>query len=166
MDAGSVLCAMPRGKKMSDCRLPCGCRVRNDGSFSNICIDHQKEQALEDELKEWREAREVLYEENQTLRSEVERLNLWVEDIQSGMYINCVYCGHRYGPRETTPVSMADALKEHIEQCPKHPMSELRARVRELEDHQLRTTVKELEDHQLRTMVEELEDELSKRGAQ
>jgi hypothetical protein len=58
---------------------------------------------------------------------EIERLNKWVSDLQSGMYVNCVYCGHRYGPGETTPVSMADALKAHVEQCPKHPMSTLRA---------------------------------------
>lgn len=54
----------------------------------------------------------------------------WVDDLQSGMYINCVYCGHRYGPGETTPVSMADALKAHVEQCPKHPMSALKAHAR------------------------------------
>ena len=63
------------------------------------------------------------------LRAENERLTAWVEDLQSGMYVNCVYCGHRYGPGETTPVSMADALKEHVEQCPEHPMSALRAEV-------------------------------------
>lgn len=40
-----------------------------------------------------------------------ERLKHWVDDLQSGMFVNCVYCGHRYGPGETTPVSMADALK-------------------------------------------------------
>ena len=58
--------------------------------------------------------------------AERDRLKAWVDDLQSGMYVNCVYCGHRYGPGETTPVSMADALKEHIEQCPKHPMSGLK----------------------------------------
>src|SRR3990167_11443477 len=51
-------------------------------------------------------------------------LQVWVNDLQSGLYVNCVYCGHCYGPRETTPVSMADALKAHVEQCPKHPRSE------------------------------------------
>lgn len=51
----------------------------------------------------------------------------WVHDLQSGMYINCVYCGHRYGPQDEVPSTMADALKQHIEQCPKHPMSALRA---------------------------------------
>ena len=65
---------------------------------------------------------------------EMARLKAWVADLQSGMYVNCVYCGHRYGPGETTPVSMADALKAHIETCPKHPMSALKARVGELEN--------------------------------
>ena len=60
------------------------------------------------------------------LQAEVERLKAWVDDLQSGMYVNCVYCGHRYGPGETTPVSMADALKAHVEQCSQHPMSALK----------------------------------------
>ena len=63
------------------------------------------------------------------LRARVADLRRWVDDLQSGMYVNCVYCGHRYGPGETTPVSMADALKAHVERCPEHPMSALRARV-------------------------------------
>ena len=45
------------------------------------------------------------------------------------MYINCVYCGHRYGPSDEVPASMADVLKEHVEQCPQHPMSALRAKL-------------------------------------
>ena len=61
---------------------------------------------------------EVLYE--------IEQLRAWISDLQSGLYVNCVYCGHRYGPGETTPVSMADALKAHVEQCSKHPMSALK----------------------------------------
>lgn len=60
------------------------------------------------------------------LKAEVERLKTWVNDLQSGMYINCVYCGHRYGPQDKVPCSMAEALKKHIEQCPKHPMSALK----------------------------------------
>ncbi|MHB8272785.1 hypothetical protein [Bradyrhizobium sp.] len=58
--------------------------------------------------------------------AEIHRLEKWIADLQSGMYVNCVYCGHQYGPSKTTPVSMADALKAHIEECPKHPMSELK----------------------------------------
>lgn len=60
------------------------------------------------------------------LRSEVKRLEGWVSDLQSGMWINCVYCGHRYGPDDEVPASMAEVLKEHIEQCPEHPMSKLK----------------------------------------
>jgi DNA-directed RNA polymerase subunit RPC12/RpoP len=54
---------------------------------------------------------------------ENESLRQWVDDLQSGMYINCVYCGYRYGPKENTPVTMADILKEHMEKCPEHPLS-------------------------------------------
>lgn len=61
------------------------------------------------------------------MRDEIARLHQWCSDLQSGMYVNCVYCGHRYGPRETTPVAMADALKAHAAQCPEHPMSALLA---------------------------------------
>lgn len=60
------------------------------------------------------------------LKGDAERLNAWVNDLQSGMYINCVYCGHCYGPQDKVPCSMAEALKKHIEQCPKHPMSALK----------------------------------------
>ncbi len=67
--------------------------------------------------------------DNATLLDKVARLEAWVSDLQSGMYVNCVYCGHRYGPGETTPVSMADALKAHIETCPQHPMSDLKKQV-------------------------------------
>lgn len=66
--------------------------------------------------------------------NEIARLKQWIADLQSGMYINCVYCGHRYGPGETTPVSMADALKAHIEVCPEHPMSKLTAKYKRLEE--------------------------------
>lgn len=57
------------------------------------------------------------------LHAENKRLQGWVNDLQSGMYINCVYCGHRSVPAEDTPVAMGDVLKEHIEQCSRHPMT-------------------------------------------
>lgn len=72
-----------------------------------------------------------LLEHASTTEAERARLEQWVHDLQSGMYVNCVYCGHRYGPGETTPVSMADALKAHIEQCPHHPMYKLAAQLAE-----------------------------------
>lgn len=78
---------------------------------------------------EWKAARaiEALSARNAEQAEEIEQQNAWIEDLQGGMFVNCVYCGHRYGPGETTPVSMAYALKAHIEQCPKHPMSALKA---------------------------------------
>jgi hypothetical protein len=64
---------------------------------------------------------------------QIERLRKWIDDLQSRMFVNCVYCGHRYGPEESTPVSMADVLKEHIRRCPEHPLAAAQARIRELE---------------------------------
>lgn len=57
------------------------------------------------------------------LETELGEAKDWVADLLAGTYVNCVYCGHRYGPDDEVPVAMADVLKEHIEQCPKHPLS-------------------------------------------
>jgi hypothetical protein len=73
----------------------------------------------------------ALYANAFKLADEIDLLDQHVADLQSGMYINCVYCGHRYGPRETTAATlpdaktqtMADALTEHISKCPKHPLA-------------------------------------------
>ena len=43
---------------------------------------------------------------------EIERLTQWINDCQSGMYINCVYCGHRYGPEDKVKNTMQEALYE------------------------------------------------------
>lgn len=67
-----------------------------------------------------------LLAEQTTLKAENGKLRAWIHDLQSGMYVNCVYCGHRYGPKENTPETQADILKAHIEVCPKHPLSEAR----------------------------------------
>lgn len=66
------------------------------------------------------------------LHAEIGRLRRWVTDLQSGLYVNCVYCGHRYGPNDRVPVAMADALKAHVEVCPWHPMSALKERIDQL----------------------------------
>jgi hypothetical protein len=55
-------------------------------------------------------------------------LEQWVSDLQADTYINCVYCGHRYGPDSEVPATMADVLKEHVEQCSAHPMAALKRR--------------------------------------
>ena len=90
--------------------------------------------------------------------AECERLKQWVNDLQSGMYINCVYCGHRYGhsdeipaslrgriPEDKPPQDMADILTAHIEQCPEHPMSKLKKENEKLKKENKR--LKETEDN-------------------
>jgi len=67
-----------------------------------------------------------IIQENAYLRENVLALEHWLADCQSGIYINCVYCGHRYGPSDEVPATMADMLKEHVESCVTHPMSKLR----------------------------------------
>jgi len=75
----------------------------------------------------------LLRDENVRLCQRLRRYEEWVQDLQSGMYINCVYCGHRYGPDNEVPAAMADVLKAHIEVCPEHPLSKAMARIAELE---------------------------------
>lgn len=66
---------------------------------------------------------------------DIDELKQWVQDLQSGMYINCVYCGHRYGPNSDVGTgTIAQALTEHIERCPEHPMSVLKASLRQAEE--------------------------------
>lgn len=72
---------------------------------------------------------EELDKEVERLRAENDRLQGWVDDLLAGCYVNCVYCGKRYGPEESTPVSQAEVLKRHVQGCPEHPMSKLRAAV-------------------------------------
>ncbi|OGM09203.1 hypothetical protein A2Z67_04655 [Candidatus Woesebacteria bacterium RBG_13_36_22] len=66
------------------------------------------------------------------LENEVVRLEKWVDDLQSGMYINCVYCGHRYPPG--TNAVKRKVLYDHIRQCPKHPLSEAETKIKDLEE--------------------------------
>ncbi|MFT9496349.1 hypothetical protein [Anaerosolibacter sp.] len=80
---------------------------------------------------------------------EIERLKDWVNDLQSGMYVNCVYCGHRYGAEDEVPSSMAHVLKEHIEQCHEHPMSKLKQQLHEKEakNRELITVLEKCREH-------------------
>jgi DNA-directed RNA polymerase subunit RPC12/RpoP len=84
--------------------------------------------------------RELLFDAADIIEAqqqEIDRLQRWVNDLQSGMYVNCVYCGHRYGMENDTPVAMADVLKEHIEHCSKHPMSKLKQEIERLRDENI-----------------------------
>lgn len=57
------------------------------------------------------------------LMAERDALKGWVDDLQSGMFINCVYCGHRYGPQDEVSATRQQMLYDHIKICPKHPLS-------------------------------------------
>lgn len=65
-------------------------------------------------------------------KAEIVRLSEWVMDLQSSFYVNCVYCGYRYGPNHSTKVAQADVLKDHIENCEHHPLSKLKLKFNEL----------------------------------
>lgn len=66
------------------------------------------------------------------------RLMRWITDLQSGMYVNCVYCGHRYGPYGEKPAQ--EALTEHVAECEHHPLAAANRKIAQLEatirDHQ------------------------------
>lgn len=108
---------------MSDVQLKCGCWAHVD------CCDYVTRR-----IDENAERHAALVSERDAAIARAKDAEAWVADLQAGMYVNCVYCGHRYGSESETPVSMADVLKAHIEQCPKHPLSEVRARLEALAD--------------------------------
>ena len=95
-------------------------------------IEERYDQQIADLKREFRlevAGHHMAEERVKQLEQEIAALKKWVNDLQSRMYINCVYCGHRYGPDPGTPIAMADVLKEHIEKCPKHPLSEARRQI-------------------------------------
>ena len=67
----------------------------------------------------------------EVLNKQIKELEAWIADLQSGLYINCVYCGYRYPPG--TPDVRDKVLYEHIKQCKKHPLSKALERITELE---------------------------------
>lgn len=85
------------------------------------------------------------------LNQELVRYRRWVADLQSGMYVNCIYCGHRYPPG--TPGVQADVLYSHIKECPEHPLSKAHDVIRRLreENERLRTRLGQGDDGMLST---------------
>jgi DNA-directed RNA polymerase subunit RPC12/RpoP len=66
---------------------------------------------------------------------EILKLKQWISDLQSNMYVNCVYCGYRAGEQGKVP---AQALMDHIAQCPKHPLTAMKKRAESTEPDALR----------------------------
>ena len=96
-------------------------------TYNPLCLRAaERIEQLERDVFDREAGNDALSLREQELLADVDRLKHWVADCQSGMYVNCVYCGHRYGPSPETPVAMADVLKQHVEQCPQHPMSALK----------------------------------------
>lgn len=77
-------------------------------------------------------AAKFLCQEVTRLETENKRLEAWIDDLQSGLYINCVYCGHRYPPG--SPAIRSKTLYNHIKQCPKHPLSKAEEENKRLRD--------------------------------
>lgn len=86
---------------------------------------------------------QYVYKQVNACETELYRYKQWIDDLQSELYVNCVYCGHRYGRGEITSVSMGDVFHKHIEQCTQHPMFALKKEVELLknENEQLKRTL-------------------------
>lgn len=69
--------------------------------------------------------KEILMPWIKSQEDEIHNRENWVNDLQSGMYINCVYCGYKYGLESEVSASMGDIHKKHVAKCREHPMSKL-----------------------------------------
>lgn len=67
------------------------------------------------------------------LQEKLAQMEQWIDDLQSGLYVNCVYCGYNFGQKDAVDESMRTSLQNHMETCPKHPMSILKQRNEKLE---------------------------------
>ena len=123
-----------------------------DKAYSVYSARHGRQQSLErlaerggfhpDEMDEFYPAWREETSEIAALRTQLAAVERWVDDLQSGLFINCVYCGFRYGPRDThveslddpkATASMRDALTAHVQRCSKHPLATVEQRVVTLE---------------------------------
>ena len=101
---------------------------------------------------------EEVYELIRLQHDEIATLEQWVDDCQSGNYVNCVYCGHRYGPDDEVKPTMQQALYEHIAVCPKHPLSQAKSELASAMD---KITVMEAYDAKKTVEIARLKDEIA-----
>lgn len=65
-------------------------------------------------------------EDIKKLKKDNERLQKWVKKYQPHFFAKCSLCGHPYWPVNDVPDNPTELLKDHIENCPEHPMSALK----------------------------------------
>lgn len=65
------------------------------------------------------------------LRKQIKELKQWNDDLQSGLYVNCAYCGHRYAPG--TSAVQSHILYKHIKECKQHPLYHQRRKTKRLQ---------------------------------
>jgi hypothetical protein len=70
----------------------------------------------------------------ETPEQTIARQKKWINELLAGNTVNCIFCGHCYGPSATTAVSQQDVLKAHVMQCPEHPLAVLRRKIVQIYD--------------------------------
>ncbi len=109
-------------------------KEQKDAAYEEILRLQENEKRIERIVNEQKETIVKLSEDNQRLRK-------WTDDLQSGMYINCAYCGHRYEKQNSIFPTMQEILTNHIENCRYHPMFKLKK-----ENKHLKFKVKKFEE--------------------
>lgn len=100
--------------------------------YTKMADIHEENQSLLiGDLEAFKKSNAEDHELMEAMTAKIDQLQTWVDDLHSGMYINCVYCGHRYGP-DTEEGIMSEVLHEHIKDCPKHPLSKALAEIVQL----------------------------------
>lgn len=92
-------------------------RLRDRALLEESISDRDVIARLQRELKNARAATEVAIHEH---AQEVSKLRQWVRELQSGLYLNCVFCGENFTGQENF-----NRLTNHIRECPEHPLSRL-----------------------------------------
>ena len=84
--------------------------------------------------KLWEQQRQVIKElkdENIEKAEEIKTLKGWINGLPQ-LYVNCVYCGHRFKPNPEVFPSQTDVVREHMEKCSKHPLFQANQKIKEL----------------------------------
>jgi len=101
--------------------------------YTKLADIHEENQSqLMGELEAFKKVNAEDHELMEAMSATITRLRCWVDDLHSEMYINCVYCGHRYGPDTKETRAMSEVLHAHVAVCPEHPLSAALAEIEQL----------------------------------